>query len=358
MIDVDAATMRHLWIVLSLLSVGCSGANELPADLVVAAVELDGQLAVLDGETGALLDLIDVSQETHHGTTRFRVHNVQAAPDGDLVWATAMARLGEGHTEPMPEQLVGVDPRSRAVVARIQLGNDIMASHVAIHGGRGFVTAYFVDNLIVVDLEARAIERTVALPIGTGPHGVRVTPDGGRLVIAGMFQGSAVVVDTTTWEVTPYPLPGRGVQAAVLPDGSAAYVTVYDTKQVARLDLEQGALALFDLPAGSAGPVQLYPTPDGAHLWVADQGLLDGDAAGDRLVRLDATTGAIDLTVTVAPGPHGVVVNDDGSLVWTTAVVDGVVQAIDATTGELRATTPVGAQPSGITSLFAGGAMP
>jgi YVTN family beta-propeller protein len=351
--------MRSIVASLSLLALACSdGPASLEGDLVVATVEMDGVLAILDGRTGAPRQVVDVSRESHHGTTMFRVHNVQAAPDGRTVWATAMPML-HGDTEPPPEELIGVDVRSPEVIARIPLGTGIMAAHVAIHGATAYVTAYERDVLLVVDLETRQIARTVDLPVGTGPHGLRVSPDGTRIVIAGMFVGSIVVIDEATWGVTSYPLPGRGVQAAMLPDGSAAFVSVYDTRELARLDLATGALALFALPEGSAGPVQLYPTPDGASLWVADQGLVDpGDPTGDRLYRVAVATGAVERMVSVAPGPHGVVVSNDGALVFVTTQVDGTVQTIDAETGGIVATTPVGDMPSGITWLYPGGAMP
>lgn len=199
--------------------------------------------------------------------------------------------------------------------------------------------------------------RTIELPKGTHPHGARLLADASKLIVAGMGDGSMHVIDTGTAAIKSFDLPGRAVQAAVLPDGSAAFVTVYDTRQVAKLDLSSDQLSLFDLPEGAAGPVQLYPAPH-ARLWIADQGLLDGEPAGSKLYRMNSDDGMIERTASVSSAPHGVVVSADGRTVWITTVVDGTVEAVDGETGQVMSTTAVGNKPNGITCIHAGGAMP
>jgi DNA-binding beta-propeller fold protein YncE len=229
------------------------------------SVEDDGTLAVLDGENGKLLRTIDLSQVAHGETNKVAVHNVQAAPDGRTVWLTAMPNAeGGGHGADMPEELIGVDTTTYEVTSRIELGTGLHAAHVVISGSTGFVTANETDAVVVVDLAAKSVSRTIALPEGTGPHGARLTPNGQTLVVAGMGDGAIVLVDVASGDVTRHELPGRAVQTAVLPNGSAAFATIYDTRQVARLDLSSHVVTLYDLPSTSVGPVQLYPTPDSA----------------------------------------------------------------------------------------------
>jgi hypothetical protein len=337
----------------------------LPAqELIVAAVEGDGSVVVLDGESGQLIRSVDLAQPLagdHSEDERvvaFTVHNVQGAPDGRTAWVTALPRGSHDEEESMQEQLIGVDTSTLVVRERIELGADLHVAHVVIAGQRAFVTAYESDAVLVVDLEQGRVERDIALPPGTGPHGLRATPDGEKLVIAGMGDGSMHVVEVVAGEVISFALPGRAVQAAVLPDGQSALVTIYDTRQVARLDMTTRELVLFDLPPSAAGPVQLYPTPDGQSVWIADQGMLDDQPAGKKLYRMNTATGAIDLDADVSPGPHGVVLDRRGQKVWITTLEQGFVQAIDARTGEVLSTTTVGNAPNGITCVFQGGAMP
>jgi DNA-binding beta-propeller fold protein YncE len=354
---------RLLLSIICVTAVGCTNdgpAEPLAEDLIFAAVEEDGTLAVLDGETGALLRTVDLSESAHGEQVRFEIHNVQAAPDGRTVWLTAMpSEQGGGHAdEPMPEQLIGVDAVGLSVTARIELGSDLHAAHVVISGATAYVTANEADEVVVLDLAQGSVQRSISLPTGTGPHGARITADGRTLVVAGMGDGSLHVIDTSSVAVTSVALPGRAVQTAILPDGSTAFATIYDTRQVARLDLASGELVLFDMPLDSAGPVQLYPTPDGQSVWVADQGMLEGDPPGDTLVQLDAATGEVLRVASVDPAPHGVVLDEAGTRVWTTTLVNGTVQSIDAISGALLTTTSVGNKPNGISCLHPSGVMP
>ncbi len=330
-----------------------------PEDRIFAAVEDDGALAVLDGESGDLLRTIGLSGAAHGETVEVAVHNVQAAADGRTVWLTAMPSAeGGAHGADMPDELIGVDAGTYEVTSRIELGTGLHAAHVVISGSTAWVTANEANSVVVVDLATKSVSKTLALPDGTGPHGARLTPDGRTLVVAGMGDGSLVLLDVASGAVRRHELPGRAVQTAVLPDGSAAFATIYDTRQVARLDLSSQVLTLFALPPDSAGPLQLYPSPDSTTLWIADQGMLEGAAAGDSLVAMDSATGAILQVVKVDPGPHGVVLNADGTKAWTTTLVNGTVQAIDTATGSVLRSTPVGTKPNGITCAHEGGVMP
>ncbi|WP_437629887.1 hypothetical protein [Sorangium sp. So ce854] len=341
---------------------GSNGLSPEPStqDLIFTAVEDDGTLAVLDADTGALLRTVDLSLTAHGAPVKVAVHNVQAAPDGRTVWLTAMPISEDGgHAGgEMDEELVGVDIAAASVVSRISLGAELHAAHVVISGTTAYVTANEADAVLVVDLAAERVARTIQLPDGTGPHGARLTPDGRLLIVAGMGDGSLVFVETGSDDVTRYDLPGRVVQTAVLPNGRAALATIYDTRQVARIDLSSREVELFDLPSSSAGPAQLYPSPDSRFVWVADQGMLDGDPAGRSLIAMDATTGQVHRSATVDPGPHGVVLNERGTKVWTTTVVNGTVQAIDTSTGAVLSTADVGNEPNGISYVHEGGVMP
>lgn len=329
-------------------------------DMIFAAVEEDGTVAALDGKTGALVKTIDLSVASMGTMTKYDVHNVQAAPDGKTAWVTAMPSMpaDAGPSMPMPDELVGIDTSSLAITKRISLGENQHPAHVVLDGTTAYVTAFDANALLVVDVAAGKLTKSVPLPANTKPHGLRMTPDHKTLVLAGMGAGTIVLVDVASLAITAIPLPAPAVQAAVLPDGSAAFVSIFRTMQVARLDLATRAVTLFDLPKGSVGPLQVYPTPDSKHVWVADQGNLEGRPAGNHIYRLNAATGATDLTVNVGSAPHGLVVNAQGTRLWATIVEDGTVDEIDATSGKVLVTTPVGTKPNGITCVHDDAAMP
>lgn len=323
---------------------------------IAVAVEEEGAVALLDAE-GNLLGKVDLSSEADGMAVAADVHNVQALSDGARVLATVMP-AGDMEMDGMVEELVVVDVAEAAVLQRIPLGEDLHVAHVVTDDALAWVTAYDADAVLEVDLEAGAVTRTLTLPEGTNPHGLRRLPDASALVVAGMGDGSLHLVDLDSGDVRSWDLDGRAVQTAALPDGSAAFASIYDTQQVARLDLATLELTVLDLPEGAVGPVQIYPTPDSAGLWVADQGYLEGDPAGEHLYRLDAATGEVTLTADVSPAPHGVVVRANGAEVWTTTLVDGTVDRLDAASGELLSSTLVGEGPNGITCTHDGAATP
>lgn len=323
---------------------------------IAAAVEEEGAVALLD-DKGALLSKVDLSTEVDGMAVVVEVHNVQTTSDGARLLATVVP-AGDAAMEGMVEELVVVDVAASAVQSRITLGEDLHIAHVVTDDTLAWVTAYEADLVLEVDLEVGVVTKTFTLPAGTNPHGLRRLPDGSALIVAGMGDGSLHLVDLDSGDVQSWDLDGRVVQTAALPDGSAAFASIYDTQQVARLDLATLALAVFDLPEGAVGPVQIYPTPDSAGLWVADQGYLEGDPAGEHLYRLDARTGEVTLTARVSPAPHGVVVRASGAEVWATTLVDGTVDRVDALSGELLSSTAVGDGPNGITCTHDGAATP
>ncbi len=343
----------------------CSAADEpaapgLHGPLVFAAVEGDGVVAVVDG-AGELLARIDLASDVDGMPIAYFPHNVQGAPDGQMVWATAHpgGHAGMGSMPMQPDQLIGIDVARLSVVRRIPLGVGAHAAHVVIDGGTAWVTAWGLDALLEIDLAAARVVRTVALPVGAGPHGTRLAPDGSRLFVAGMgIEGALLVVDAASGSVERHPLPAPAVQVAVLPDGSAAFATLAATAQVARLDRGTSALTLLDLPPGAAGPAQIYPSPAGDSVWVAEQGVLLPGAAGHRAWEIDAGSGALLRTVELAEGPHGIVVEHGGARAWTTSAAAGLVQSFDTATGTVGSSTFVGSGPNGITCVHPGGAMP
>jgi DNA-binding beta-propeller fold protein YncE len=333
-------------------AVGCGTSNPSPsADgggratgaLVFAAVQDDGAVAVVDAVTGTRLRTIDCAEDMGGAPMMYMVHNVYA--DGRSVWATAPAMSDASMT--MPDEILQIDVASLSIVKRIDLGAGLFPAHIVTDGDHGYVTAFDGDAVLDVDLAAGTIARTIPLLQNTKPHGLRLTHDKKTLVVAGNGIGVIAIVDVASGNPSYVEVPSSAVQTAVTPDDKTALATLYDVRKIARIDLATHALTVLDLPADSAGPVQIEVTADGTHAWIADQGVLSQKPAGHRLYRMDIGTGAIDLTVDVAGGPHGVAL--DGDRVWTTTTVDGMVQSVDAVTGAVITTTAVGHTPNGIT---------
>lgn len=339
-----------------LILVACQGADpEEPFAGAVIALQGQSAVAFVD-EAGEQVETLDLHQMADGLDVPWMIHNVQVTPDGQTALVTAMPPMDDPtYSTSLPDQLVVLDLPSRQMVQRCVLDYGLGVAHVVTDGITAWATAYSQDRVIAVDLASCETTARWPLPAGTSPHGLRRA--GNVFYVAGMGDGSLHRV-SLTGEVQSWDLPGLAVQVAVVPDGSAVLVTLLDTRQIARLDLISEDVALIDLPEGSTGPAQIYPSPDSASVWVADQGSLDGLLPGHELFQLDAATGALLARVSVHEAPHGVVVSPDGRTVWVTTLSMGTVDRVDADTLELLSSVSVGSDPNGISLGWAGGAMP
>jgi hypothetical protein len=81
-----------------------------------------------------------------------------------------------------------------------------------------------------------------------------------------------------------------------------------------------------------SGPIQMYATPDGARVYVANQGTTDEPA--DAVSVSEVSTQSIIDTIQTGAGAHSVVISDDGRFVVVTNIVDGTVSVIEVAAGD------------------------
>lgn len=342
--------VRSLARILALLAgtaVGCGGGASSPpagdpplAPKVYVAVERTQAIAVLDEATLAPLRTIDTGVAT-------MPHNVAVAPDRRTVWATVPSDMSIPGGDMMDRVLV-IDPRTDAIVARIEVGEMVHPAHVVVApGGRfAYVTLMMTNELVKIDTTSYAVVDRIALGSAKTPHGLRISADGTRAFIAKIDGQCVETVDLAAGTSSRVYLPGSSYQLAVAKDERTLFASVYDSKRVARIDTETEEPTYTDLPDGAEGPIQVDLTDDGATLLVADQGLLLGRASSDRLYFYDVATAAFTGSVSIAAGAHGVVVA--GPRAFVTAYEAGSVSAVDVAERRVLATTPVGAHAAGV----------
>ncbi|MFO0646483.1 MAG: YncE family protein [Polyangiales bacterium] len=331
---------------------------------VYVADEEGGTLSVIDHASRRRLRTIDLSEQVNGTVMRFTTHNVQVAPDGRSVWATA-APVAEGHVghggggsgnEPV-EQVVVIDPRSDTVVARIPVGSGLHLAHVVLDAASryAYVSANEASQVLRIDATTRQVVGRYDLGTDRGPHGMRFC--GERLYVANMNGHSLSVIDPVAGSVREVPVGGVAVQTACAFGGRYVFASLYDTREVVRLEVSTGVLTRISLPQGAQGPVQLYPLPDG-RLYVCDQGMLLDRPASNKLFEVDVRAGTVVATIEVGRGAHGVVVSDDGREAFVTNFADNTVSIVDTATRRAVATVAVGESPNGVAHWHVTGGMP
>lgn len=338
-----------------------AGTNEK----VYVALEGDGAVTVLDGVRGKVLKTISLD-DTRTGT-RYMPHNVQVSPDGSVVWVTANAMAGMDHqsfrlinvayadaghedSETISDQVIVIDPKTDTIVRRIPISIGAHLAHVvqSAQSSTVFIAAQEEDKIYLLDAKTLTLSKSIDLPKGSGPHGMRLSPDGKTIYVALTGGKSLGVVDVVSGVVETVALDGGAVQTAVTPDGSRVAVSVYDSRSVGVYNVARKALAYVRLPNGSQGPVQLYSTNDSRYVYVADQGVLGGRGVGNKLYKIDLESLSIVETIAVGDAPHGVSLNSDGSRVYVTNLKGNSVSVVDTSSALQVALISVGDEPNGI----------
>ncbi|MBK7583265.1 MAG: hypothetical protein IPI67_24110 [Myxococcales bacterium] len=342
-------------LTLSLAVAGCGGGEDegssvgAKRDHIFVADEDSGGVSVIEEGTNALVATLPLPMSSG----MYMPHNVQAAPDGKSVWVVAPPM-----TEGGMEKAFVIDPETNQFVGDIELGTELHVAHVVLDPSstRAYISANEGNAVLELDAVSRKVLRTIDLGADRGPHGMRWCRD--RLWVANMKAKSLAAVEPVAGSVTEVDVGGVAVQTACVPGGKYVFVSLYDTKEVVRYEIDTQKLTRIALPAEAQGPVQLYPSPDSKTVWVCDQGLLLGRPASNRLYAVDVDAAKVVGTIQVGQGAHGIVLSDDGGLAYVTNVSDDSVSVVDTAKMEAVATIAVGTKPNGISHWHRSGAMP
>jgi YVTN family beta-propeller protein len=336
------------------------------SEKVYVAVEGEGKIVAFDAQSRTVVAKHDLSREHEGGKLPYMPHNVQVAPDGGSVWATASAGSHEGHSSRLvpvafadeghggageeADEVIVINPHLDTIVRRIPIAKGLHLAHVVLTPDSRFayVSAQVEGAIYKVDAKSFEIVKKIPTRAGSEPHGMRIAPDGSAAYIAMLKGKSLGVLDLQTDALREVPLGGAAVQAGITPDGKYAFASLYDTKQLAIYDISAQSVRYADLPAQAKGPVQVYPTPDSRFVYVADQGHYFGQPANDRMYKVELLSGKVAQDITAGNAPHGVVVSKDGKFVYVTNLLGGDVSVVDVSLESEVARVPVGKEPNGI----------
>jgi YVTN family beta-propeller protein len=98
--------------------------------------------------------------------------------------------------------------------------------------------------------------------------------------------------------------------------------------------------------AVGVGPVQVFVSPDGRTLLVANQGTSEQPSTTVSFV--DTASLAVVKTVETGQGAHGVTIDPTGRHAYVTNIYGGDLAVLDLVDREVVATLPMGAAPNGV----------
>ncbi|HXT48657.1 MAG TPA: beta-propeller fold lactonase family protein, partial [Gemmatimonadaceae bacterium] len=178
-----------------------------------------------------------------------------------------------------------------------------------------FVSNEDGNDVTVIDSKNDSVVAT--LDPGQRPRGIRVTPDGKKLIVA----------------VSGSPKGGPGVDEKTLPPADR-------TKDgIAVIDLATGKREA-NLPGG-LDPESFAISADGKTIYVSNED-------GGTLTLIDVDSRKIAETVKIGSEPEGVQIRPDGKVLFATNEGSGTVSVLDLASKKIVATIPTGKRPRGI----------
>lgn len=296
-------------------------------------------------------DVYVIDPATRKVVDRFRVgeHPQHVVPSYDLktLWVTNNA---EGRTD---GSLTPIDPTTGRPGKAIPV-DDPYNMYFTPDGRSAIVVAEALKRLDLRDPQTMTLQWSLEVPQCAGINHADFSIDGRFAIFTCEFQGSLAKVDLVNRAVLGYlrlSKEGMPQDIRVSPDGRIFFVA----------DMRAGGVFLIDGQAfkevgfikTGVGTHGLYPSRDGAKLYVANRGSsqVHGRPRGPGSVSvIDFATRVIVATWPIPEGgsPDMGNVSADGTVLWLSGRYDDVVYAIDTETGGVTS-IPVGKEPHGLT---------
>jgi YVTN family beta-propeller protein len=230
----------------------------------------------------------------------------------------------------------------RAMACLLALAS--LATFASAAGLKAYVGNFKDNTVSVIDTAAGAVVATV--PVGAGPDGIAITPDGKTVFVSGASASTVAVIDATTDKVVQTIEIGKGPQGlAMTADGRILLVAVNGDDRVAIVDTSTRAIIGT---VAVTKPHTIAIRADGKQAYVSSQ-----EPGHFALVAFDLATRAVVATVPLDKPPRDLEFGYDGKALYFTLAGVAAVQVLDPQANKVVQEIPTGASPH-IANYFAG----
>ena len=240
-------------------------------------------------------------------------------------------------------------PRSRRVglvVLVVAAGVPLAATATPPVGAAGAAapawTAYVtsVDDNSVVPISTAGNTPGTPVPVGSGPFGVAITPDGKTAYVSNSNDNTVTPVSiATNTPGTPIPVGTYPFGVAVTPDGATAYVTNAASNTVTPISTATNTPGT-PIAVGFA-PYAVAVTPDGTTAYVTDQ-------SSGTVTPISTATNTPGTPIPVGTNPAGVAITPDGATAYVVNEGSNTVTPVSIATNTPGTPIPVGSKPAGV----------
>ena len=276
----------------------------------------DNTVSVIDTGTGTVVATVPVAAGPH---------GMGVTPDGRTVYVS-----GDGSSE-----VSVIDAASDRVTRTINVGKTPHGVAMAPDGRLLLVGVYGEDKIAFVDTATQQVVASVPVP---KPHTIAIRPDGklayvasqepGKFALVVVDLGARTVARTIALDKTP-----RDLEFGY--DGKALYYTIAGVNAVQVLDPASDKV-VAEIPTGAS--------PHIANVFRgAPAGTVVVQGPGE-LMLFNPTTHAAMRAIAVGKQPHWVAATGDGKIAYVTNEGSNDVTVVDLTSGQTK-TIPVGNAP-------------
>ncbi|TAK17012.1 MAG: YncE family protein, partial [Acidobacteria bacterium] len=212
------------------------------------------------GSTISVIDLNTLKELRRVDVSPLRRPHGLAFADGKLYFTSETSRV-----------VARYDPAVNAIDWIVGTGQTSTHMIYAKPDGRTLYTANIGGNSIsVIERGANPLQANVTtIPVGKGPEGFDVSPDGKQLWAAHSQDGGVSVIDLATKAVvaTIDAKTGRSNRCKFTPDGTKVLISDINNNAVVVIDVKTRAV-VQRIPAGQQ-PLGILMDPDGTRAFVA-----------------------------------------------------------------------------------------
>lgn len=212
-----------------------------------------------------------------------------------------------------------------------------LVATIAFASGPKAYVGNFKDNTVsAIDTDAGTVVATV--PVGAGPHGMAVSPDGRNVYVSGDLASTVSVIDTASDRVAQTIEVGKAPHGlAMKTDGKLLLVAVYGDDRVAFVDTSTrtvvGTVAV-------AKPHTIAIRPDDKVAYVASQ-----EPGRFGLAIVDLETRTVVRNLPLEKTPRDLEFGYDGKALYYTQAGINAIQVLDPASNKVVAEIPTGASP-------------
>ena len=200
-----------------------------------------GTASVLDIANGKVAHIIPVSREPEGVATR---------PDGKVFYVTCET-VGE---------IYAVDALTAKVIAHFTVGGRPRSAEFLPDGARAFIPSESSGELHVIDSASHQPLQTMALPKGSRPMCVKISPDAKKLYVSTGRAGTVCALDAKTLALTGTIKVGtRPWGIAISPDGKYLFAANGPSDDVSVVDLATEKEIARVKSAGSPWGIVIVP---------------------------------------------------------------------------------------------------